>query len=149
MMEASTVARQLLEFLQGFDGLTAYGVILGMLLACGLGVPMPEDITLLGAGILAGVESISLPGAIIVGFFGVLAGDAFFIHTRSALWTASIHSAWISLDIHARAFGHGGEKDFSELPIRLFHRAISTWTKGPHLSDSRNHGSTSNHLLRA
>ena len=75
-MEASAVATHLIEFIQGFDGFTAYAVILGMLLICGLGVPLPEDITLIGAGLLAAIGSISLPGALIAGFFGVLVGDA-------------------------------------------------------------------------
>ncbi len=75
-MEASVVANHLIEFLQGFDGVTAYAAILGLLLVCGLGVPLPEDITLVGAGILAALGSISLPGALVAGFFGVLIGDA-------------------------------------------------------------------------
>ncbi len=74
-MEASTVATSLIQFLQGFDGPTAYAVILGLLLVCGLGVPIPEDITLIGAGIIAALGAISLPGALIAGFFGVLIGD--------------------------------------------------------------------------
>lgn len=75
-MEASALATYLLEFLQGFDGVTAYAAILGLLLICGLGVPLPEDITLIGAGFLAALGAISLPGALLAGFFGVLLGDA-------------------------------------------------------------------------
>lgn len=76
-MEASSIAQTLIGFLSGFDGFTAYAVILGMLLVCGLGAPIPEDITLIGAGILAATGSISLPGALAAGFIGVLLGDAF------------------------------------------------------------------------
>lgn len=76
-MELTGFSAKLLTFLTGLSGLTAYGVILGILLACGLGVPIPEDITLLGAGILAALGNISLTGAIIAGLVGVLAGDAF------------------------------------------------------------------------
>jgi membrane protein DedA with SNARE-associated domain len=68
---------KLITFLSGFDGITAYGAILGVLLICGLGVPIPEDITLVAAGILAAIGNISLPGAIIAGFVGVLIGDSF------------------------------------------------------------------------
>lgn len=68
---------KLLSFLSGFSGPMAYTVILGVLLACGLGVPIPEDITLIGAGLLAGLGKISLAGALIAGFIGVLIGDAF------------------------------------------------------------------------
>jgi membrane protein DedA with SNARE-associated domain len=75
-MPREQVSVKLITFLSGFEGITAYSVILGVLLACGLGVPMPEDITLVAAGILAGLKNISLTGAMIVGIVGVLLGDA-------------------------------------------------------------------------
>jgi len=79
VMEAFSV--KLLEFLSGFSGPMAYALILGILFICGLGVPIPEDITLIGAGLLAGLGKISLVGALLTGFIGVLIGDAilFFI----------------------------------------------------------------------
>lgn len=76
-MDATGFSAKLLAFLSGFSGVTAYAVILGILLACGLGVPIPEDITLIAAGLLAGLERISLAGALIAGMVGVLAGDSF------------------------------------------------------------------------
>lgn len=80
-MERTKFSVKLIMFLSGFSGIKAYAVILGVLLVCGLGVPLPEDITLIAAGILAALKSISLPGAMIVGFVGVLTGDCilFFI----------------------------------------------------------------------
>src|SRR5882672_3087817 len=71
------MAHTLIEFLSNLDGMTAYGAILGLLLVCGLGIPMPEDVTLIGAGVLAALGSVSLTGAIVAGFAGVLIGDAF------------------------------------------------------------------------
>ena len=68
---------KLMLFLSGFSGFTAYAAILFVLLICGLGVPIPEDITLICAGILAGTQKISLAGAFIAGFVGVMIGDAF------------------------------------------------------------------------
>lgn len=68
---------ELVLFLTTLSGLKAYAVILGLLLICGLGVPLPEDITLVSAGILAGMGNISLAGALIAGFVGVMIGDAF------------------------------------------------------------------------
>jgi membrane protein DedA with SNARE-associated domain len=58
-------------------GARAYLAILTALLISGLGVPIPEDITLFAAGFLAYQDRISLPGAFLVGFFGVLAADTF------------------------------------------------------------------------
>ena len=73
----SSLAHSLIEFLANLDGYTAYGAILGLLLVCGLGIPVPEDVTLLGAGVLAALGSVTLTGAIIAGFTGVIIGDAF------------------------------------------------------------------------
>lgn len=67
----------LITTLSGLSGFTAYSAILGLLLICGLGVPLPEDITLIAAGMLSALGSISFTGAIIAGLVGVLAGDAF------------------------------------------------------------------------
>lgn len=63
--------------LSQLEGWTAYSAIVGLLLICGLGVPLPEDITLIAAGILSALGSISMPGAMVAGFVGVMAGDAF------------------------------------------------------------------------
>lgn len=80
IMEGSTFSAQLLAYLSGFSGFTAYAVILGVLLACGLGIPIPEDITLIAAGLLAGLGRISLIGALLAGFIGVMAGDTFLFY---------------------------------------------------------------------
>ncbi|MBX9767376.1 MAG: DedA family protein [Bdellovibrionales bacterium] len=62
-------------FLAGLTGLKAYAVIFGVLFFCGLGLPIPEDITLIAAGFLSSSGNISFEGAMAVGFFGVLVGD--------------------------------------------------------------------------
>ena len=83
-MQRTKISIKLVTFLSGFSGGAAYTAILGVLLACGLGIPLPEDITLLAAGILAALKSISFAGALLVGFVGVLAGDfiLFFLGRR-------------------------------------------------------------------
>jgi len=73
----SSFAHSIIGILSELDGFTAYGAIVGLLLICGLGVPLPEDITLISAGILSALGSVTLPGAIAAGFFGVIVGDAF------------------------------------------------------------------------
>jgi len=72
-----SIKESLITNLSQLDGATAYSAIVGLLLICGLGVPLPEDITLIAAGILASLGSITLWGAMLAGFLGVLAGDAF------------------------------------------------------------------------
>ncbi len=72
-----SIKETLITNLSQLDGATAYSAIVGLLLICGLGVPLPEDITLIAAGMLASLKSITLPGAMLAGFFGVMVGDAF------------------------------------------------------------------------
>lgn len=72
-----SIKETLIISLSQLEGFTAYSAIVGLLLICGLGVPLPEDITLIAAGILSALGSISMPGAIAAGLIGVLAGDAF------------------------------------------------------------------------
>ncbi len=73
--EPESFALKILAFFAGLSGWQAYGAIVLSLLVSGLGVPIPEDITLVSAGVMAAREQISLLGAMVVGFFGVLLGD--------------------------------------------------------------------------
>lgn len=68
--------QEMLSFMLSFGGFTPYFLLFGILLACGLGVPVPEDITLFVAGMLAYKEYINVWIAIIVCMAGVLIGDS-------------------------------------------------------------------------
>ncbi len=57
-------------------GLVAYGAVFGVLVACGLGVPLPEDTALILGGFLAHKGAASLPIMMVVGFSGILLGDS-------------------------------------------------------------------------
>jgi membrane protein DedA with SNARE-associated domain len=67
----------LTNLLLGSEGAVAYALIFGVLVACGLGVPLPEDISLILGGFLAHEGAVSLPVMIGVGFVGILLGDTF------------------------------------------------------------------------
>jgi len=64
----------LLEHFQG-SFLALWGPFF-LLLLCGLGLPMPEDIILVAAGILAGSDGRSWLGVSVLMYVGVLAGDS-------------------------------------------------------------------------
>lgn len=55
-----------------------YWAVLFVLLICGFGVPIPEDITLVSGGIIAGLypEEVNVHIMLAVSMFGVLAGDS-------------------------------------------------------------------------
>lgn len=57
-------------------GLGAYGLVLGILLACGLGLPLPEDVALITGGYLVHKGQADLGWMMAVGFGGILAGDS-------------------------------------------------------------------------
>lgn len=67
---------QLIELFLSLGTMQAYALILIVLLLCGFGLPIPEDITLISAGILASSGSISIEGALFISFFGVMLGDS-------------------------------------------------------------------------
>ena len=76
-MQAESIASKVYLFIIGLSGFQAYTMILAILFACGLGLPVPEDITLFAAGFLAFKGRITLTGAFLVGMIGVLVGDSF------------------------------------------------------------------------
>jgi membrane protein DedA with SNARE-associated domain len=66
----------LVDFLLNFYGPTPYLVIFGILLACGLGLPIPEDITLFAAGLLSYYGLTEVWVTIGICFLGVILGDS-------------------------------------------------------------------------
>jgi len=64
------------EILGGASGAGAYGLVLGILLLCGLGFPMPEDVVLITGGFLVFKGAAHLNVMLLVAFAGILAGDS-------------------------------------------------------------------------
>jgi membrane protein DedA with SNARE-associated domain len=70
------VENLLKALLIGSQGWAAYGTIFGILVACGVGVPFPEDVSLIFGGYLVFRGSANLPLMVATGFLGILAGDS-------------------------------------------------------------------------
>jgi membrane protein DedA with SNARE-associated domain len=64
------------DLLGSASGPVAYGLVFGILVACGLGLPLPEDISLILGGFLAYKGAVSLPVMMFTGFAGILVGDS-------------------------------------------------------------------------
>lgn len=62
----------LIELITG----NGYLAVLLLLLACGFGIPIPEDITLVAGGVIAGIGAANVHVMCLVGLAGVLAGDS-------------------------------------------------------------------------
>lgn len=66
---------RLFVYLTDLSSGAAYFIIFGILIACGLGFPLPEDIPLVAAGYLVWEGTIGWFGAIAITMAGVLIGD--------------------------------------------------------------------------
>ena len=64
------------RILMGSHGAMAYLSIFAVLVACGLGVPLPEDISLILGGFLVYKGVAHLWGMVATGFLGILVGDS-------------------------------------------------------------------------
>ena len=62
------------NFLSAFLPITVIGRVLFVLIICGFGVPIPEDITLVSGGVIAGLypESVNSHLMLVVSMIGVL-----------------------------------------------------------------------------
>src|SRR5262245_24033177 len=71
----------LLVHLSSLSPNAVYATLAGILLLCGLGLPIPEDISLICAGYMAHLAVINVHNAFLVCLAAVLAGDtlAFFL----------------------------------------------------------------------
>ncbi len=64
-----------LSSMVNFYSTFGYLAVFGMLLLCGLGVPIPEDISIIAGGVISGLGYTNVHIMCLVSFFGVLAGD--------------------------------------------------------------------------
>jgi membrane protein DedA with SNARE-associated domain len=65
----------ILQNLVGFFTDYGYAAVFGVLLVCGFGVPIPEDITLVAGGIISGLGYTNVHIMLVVSMVGVLVGD--------------------------------------------------------------------------
>ena len=66
----------MLDFFVQFFTDYGYAAVFACLLACGLGVPVPEDITLVSGGVISGLDYANPHIMLVVGLAGVLIGDS-------------------------------------------------------------------------
>lgn len=69
-----------LEFLYSLQGWPAYALVLGLLVLCGVGAPINEDIVLLAAAALTLKDVMDPAPLMIVAWFGLLIGDGLVFH---------------------------------------------------------------------
>ncbi len=83
----------LLDFFMNFSGPTPYLLVMGVLMLCGLGLPLPEDVVLFAAGMMAYYDVAKIEVMIAVCFIGVLIGDGF-VFTLGSLFGKTLRRHW-------------------------------------------------------
>ena len=80
-----------MEYLISFFTDYGYWAVLFVLIVCGFGVPIPEDITLVSSGVIAGLypEQVNVHIMLVVSMLGVLLGDS------TMYWLGRIYGAKI------------------------------------------------------
>lgn len=66
----------MLDFLIAFFSDYGYIAVFGILILCGFGLPVPEDITLVSGGVISGLGMTNPHTMLAVGLAGVLVGDS-------------------------------------------------------------------------
>ena len=84
----------MLESLELFFSTYGYFAVFSVLLLCGLGIPIPEDISLVAGGILSGLGKANLHLMILTGLLGVLSGDILMFCLGHKLGPRILKTSW-------------------------------------------------------
>jgi membrane protein DedA with SNARE-associated domain len=84
---------KILDLLLNFYGPTPYFLLFGILLVCGLGLPIPEDITLFAGGLAAYYGLTNLWLTILICYLGVILGDSL-IFFLGAVYGQKLTKKW-------------------------------------------------------
>lgn len=108
----------LLDILVGLFTDNGYVAVFIVLLVCGFGVPVPEDITLIAGGVIAGLGYANVHLMCLVGLVGVLAGDSAMFLIGRYLGPRAMRQRWVALLLTPRRYARV-QKKFARYGSRL------------------------------
>lgn len=108
----------LLDTLIGLFTDNGYVAVFAVLMICGFGVPIPEDITLVAGGVIAGLGYANVHVMCVVGIVGVLAGDSLMFIVGRVFGTRALRVRWIGFLLTPRRYARVQAK-FSRHGARL------------------------------
>ncbi|MFH4354691.1 MAG: DedA family protein [Neisseriaceae bacterium] len=100
----------MLEYLEVFFSSYGYLAVFAVLILCGVGLPIPEDITLIAGGIISGLGEASLSLMILVGMLGVLLGDLVMFALGKTFGHKLLDARWLRRVITAETYRELQEK---------------------------------------
>ena len=95
------------------SGVFAYLVVFGILLVCGLGLPLPEDVSLILGGYLVHSGKAELVPMMVTGYLGIIIGDSMiFTFGRRlgsiAFLLVAIGVGWFALSFYSGLYAKFG-----------------------------------------
>lgn len=108
----------LLDTLISFFTANGYLAVFVVLMICGFGVPIPEDITLVAGGVIAGLGYANVHTMCMVGVIGVLAGDSLMFIVGRIFGERALRLRWVSYLLTPRRYAQVQAK-FSRYGNRL------------------------------
>jgi membrane protein DedA with SNARE-associated domain len=133
------VEQFLISLFENVDGWPSYAIVFGILVACGLGVPLPEDISLILGGFLTYEGKADLATMMLTGLLGIIVGDSMIFY---AGWRFGRHVGGQPTGLLARVvtpekrakvaalFGKHGEKIVMAARFLPGVRAVTFFTAG-------------------
>ena len=94
----------LLDFLIGVFTENGYLAVFTILLICGFGVPIPEDISLVAGGVISGLGYANVHVMCAVGITGVLAGDSLMFMVGRVFGERALRLRWVAYLLTPRRY---------------------------------------------
>lgn len=86
----------MLDTLVQFFAQNGYAAVFIVLMICGFGVPIPEDISLVAGGVIAGLGYANVHTMVVVGIVGVLAGDSAMFMIGRIFGERALRLRWVA-----------------------------------------------------
>lgn len=108
----------MLDTLITFFTANGYLAVFIVLMICGFGVPIPEDITLVAGGVIAGLGYANVHTMVVVGLLGVLTGDSLMFIVGRIFGERALRLRWVAYLLTPRRYAQVQAK-FSRYGNRL------------------------------
>ena len=104
MPASVSLLMDLLDTLVRFFTENGYLAVFVVLMICGFGVPIPEDITLVAGGVIAGLGYVNVHVMCAVGLVGVLTGDSLMFIVGRVFGTRALRLRWVAYLLTPRRY---------------------------------------------
>ncbi len=103
-----------------------YAAVFGVLVLCGIGLPLPEDVPLVGAGVVVYEGHATYPGMVAIGILGILVGDSILFWLGRRYGPALLRKKLFAKMLHAERMAKvQGQFDEHALKVVFFARFIA------------------------